>query len=84
MNPGNIRECLVSVSKQQFSVFKQYFTYFYIFFHSYVFPQKFLNNNFQFLNTCIKRTLDNAAPTYIAIHIEHDNTPTCGHIHAPL
>ena len=52
-----LRGCLVSVSKQQFSVFKQHFTYFYTFFHPHVFPQKFLNNNFQFLNTCTKRVL---------------------------
>ena len=50
------RECLVSVSKQQYLVFNQYFTYFYTFFHLHVFSQKFLNNNFQFLNTCTKRT----------------------------
>ena len=49
--------CLVCVFKQQFSVFKQHFTYFNTFFHSHVFPQIFLNNNFQFLNTCIKQTL---------------------------
>ena len=33
--------CLISVSKQQFSVFKQHFTYFHTLFHSHVFPQKF-------------------------------------------
>ena len=49
------RGCLVSVSKQQFSVFKQYFTYFHTFFHPHIHPHKFLNNNFQFLNTYIKR-----------------------------
>ena len=48
----------MSVSKQQFSVFKQYFTYFHILFHPHVFPLKFLNNNFQFLNTCTKRALN--------------------------
>ena len=52
-----LRRCLVSVSKQQFSVFKQHFTYFDILFHPHVFPQKFLNDNFQFLNTCTKRAL---------------------------
>ena len=50
------RGCLVCVFKQPFSVFKQYFTYFYTFFHPHVFPQMFSNNNFQFLNTCTKRT----------------------------
>ena len=49
-----IRECLVCVFKQLFSVFKQNFTYFYIFFHLHVFSQIFSNNNFQFLNTYIK------------------------------
>ena len=56
------RGCLVSV-KQQFSVFKQYFTYFHILFYPHVFPQKFLNNNFQFLNTCTKR-----APSLLILH----------------
>ena len=46
----------MSVSKQQFLVFKQHFMYFHILFYSHVFLQKFLNNNFQFLNTCTKRT----------------------------
>ena len=53
-----LRGYLVSVFKQQFSIFKQYFTYFYTFFHLHVFPQKFLNNNFQVLNTCTKRALN--------------------------
>ena len=53
----SLRGCLVSVFKQQFSVFKQHFTYFNTLFHSHVFPQKFLNNNFQFLNTCTKQAL---------------------------
>ena len=52
-----LRGCLVCVFKQPFSVFKQHFTYFYILFHPHVFPQVFSNNNFQFLNTCTKRTL---------------------------
>ena len=43
--------------KQQFSVFKQHFTYFNALFHPHVFPQMFLNNNFQFLNTHTKRAL---------------------------
>ena len=47
----------MSVFKQQFSVFKQHFTYFNTLFHPHVFPQKFSNNNFQFLNTCTKRAL---------------------------
>ena len=55
----NTRGCLVSVFKQQFSVFKQHFTFFNTLFHPHVFPQKFLNNNFQFLNTCTKRALGN-------------------------
>ena len=49
------RGCLVYVFKQQFSVFKQHFTYFNALFHPHVFPQIFLNNNFQFLNTHTKR-----------------------------
>ena len=53
-----VTECLVIIFNQQFSVFKQHFTYFYIFFHPHIFLQKFLNNNFQFLNTCTKRTLN--------------------------
>ena len=53
-----LRGCLVSVFKQQFSVFKQHFTYFHTLFHPHIFPQKFLNNNFQFLNTCTKRALN--------------------------
>ena len=48
----------MSVFKQQFSVFKQYFTYFNIFFHLHIFLQKFLNNNFQFLNIYTKRALN--------------------------
>ena len=43
--------------KQLFSVFKQHFMHFHIFFHPHVFLQKFSNNNFQFLNTNTKRTL---------------------------
>ena len=53
-----VRRCLVNVFKQQFSVFKQHFTYFHILFHPHVFSQKLLNNDFQFLNTCIKRVLN--------------------------
>ena len=41
-----LRGYLVGVFKQQFSVFKQYFTHFHTFFHPHVFPQIFLNNNF--------------------------------------
>ena len=52
-----LRGCLVCVFKQSFSVFKQYFTHFNTLFHPHVFPQIFLNNNFQFLNTRTKRTL---------------------------
>ena len=51
------RGCLVCVFKQPFSVFKQHFTYFNTIFHPHVFPQMFLNNNFQFLNTQTKRAL---------------------------
>ena len=32
--------------------------HFYTLFYQHVFLQIFLNNNFQFLNTCIKRTLN--------------------------
>ena len=49
--------CLVNIFKQLFSVFKQHFTHFNALFHSHVFSQMFLNNNFQFLNTGIKRIL---------------------------
>ena len=52
--------CLVYVFKQQFSVFKQHFTYFKALFHPHVFPQMFLNNNFQFLNTHTKRALEDS------------------------
>ena len=52
-----VRGCLVGVFKQQFSVFKQYFTHFHTLFHPQVFPQIFSNNNFQFLNTYTKRAL---------------------------
>ena len=52
-----LRGCLVCVFKQPFLVFKQHFTYFHTFFHPHVFSQMFSNNNFQFLNTCTKRTL---------------------------
>ena len=38
--------CLVYVFKRPFSIFKQYFTHFNIFFHLQVFSQMFLNNNF--------------------------------------
>ena len=48
---------MVYVFKQQFSVFKQHFTYFNALFHPQVFSQMFLNNNFQFLNTHTKRSL---------------------------
>ena len=54
---SDFKECLVCNFKRQFSVFKKYFTYFNVFFHPYVFSQMFLNNNFQFLNTCTKRVL---------------------------
>ena len=54
---------MVSVSKQQFSVFKQHFTYLHTLFHPHVFPQKFLNNNFQFLNTSTKRALKHSNRT---------------------
>ena len=53
----SFRGCLVCVFKQPFSVFKQHFTYFNTLFHPHVFPQIFLNNNFQFLNTHTKRAL---------------------------
>ena len=50
--------CLVCVFKQPFSIFKQHFTHFNILFYPHVFLQMFSNNNFQFLNKCIKRTQD--------------------------
>ena len=53
-----LRGCLVYVFKQPFSVFKQHFMYFNTLFYPHVFPQIFLNNNFQFLNTHTKRALD--------------------------
>ena len=64
----NLRGCLVYVFKQSFSVFKQYFKYFHILFHSHVFPQVFSNNNFQFLNTCTKRDLTLAECLHQTIH----------------
>ena len=51
------RGCLVCDFKQPFSVFKQHFTQFNTLFHPHVFPQMFLNNNFQFLNTQTKQAL---------------------------
>ena len=54
-----LRGYLVCVFKQQFLVFKQYYTYFDTFFHSHVFLKMFLNNNFQFLNIYTKRALRN-------------------------
>ena len=54
---AKLRARLVCVFKQLFLVFKQHFTYFNALFHPHVFPQIFLNNNFQFLNTCTKRTV---------------------------
>ena len=54
---SKLRECLVCVFKQLFSVFKQYFTHFHVLFHPHVFLQIFSNNNFQFLNTYTKRAL---------------------------
>ena len=50
-----LKGCLVCIFKQLFLVFKQYFTYFNILFHSHIFSQIFSNNNFQFLKTCIKQ-----------------------------
>ena len=50
------RECLVCIFKQLFSFFKQHFIFFHTLFYSHVFSQMFLNNNFQFLNTCTKAT----------------------------
>ena len=52
------RGCLVYVFKQQFLVFKQHFTHSNVLFHPHVFPQMFLNNNFQFLNTHTKQGLN--------------------------
>ena len=45
-----LRGCLVCV-------FKQYYTYFHTLFHSNKFSHMFLNNHFQFLNTCTKWVL---------------------------
>ena len=56
-NCRKLRECLVCVFKQPFLIFKQYFTHFNTLFHPHEFSQIFLNNNFQFLNICTKRTL---------------------------
>ena len=55
-----LRGCLVCVFKQHFSVFKQHFTHFNALLYPHVFPQIFSNNNFQFLNTCTKQTLNNS------------------------
>ena len=43
---------LIHPFKHMFSVFKQYYTYFYTIFHQHVFPYMFSNNNFQFLSVC--------------------------------
>ena len=58
--PWLLGGCLVNDFKQPFSVFKQHFTHFNVLFHPHVFPQMFLNNNFQFLNICTKRTLEHS------------------------
>ena len=70
-----LRGCLVCVFKQQFSVSKQHFTHFNIFFHPHVFSQMFLNNNFQFLNTHTKRTL--------RLHSPHAYLPPFSTSHPP-
>ena len=62
---STLRGYLVCVFKQSFSVFKQYFTHFYIFFHLPVFSQIFSNNNFQFLITCTKQNLNISNYTYM-------------------
>ena len=53
-----LRRYLVCIFKQQFLIFKQHYMYFDTLFHQHVFSKIFLNNNFQFLNTCTKRTLN--------------------------
>ena len=37
--PKNLRGCLIHVLKQQFLVFKQYYTYFYTFFNPHIFSK---------------------------------------------
>ena len=54
----SLRGCLVNDFKQSFLIFKQHFTHFNALFYPHVFSQMFLNNNFQFLNICTKRTLN--------------------------
>ena len=66
--PRSLRGCLVCDFKQSFSVFKQYFTYFNALFHPHVFSQLFSNNNFQFLNTCTKRTLNLCGKKFGSCH----------------
>ena len=51
------RWCLIYVFKQQFSVFKQHYTYLYTLFHPHVFSHIFSNNNFLFLSACTKHPL---------------------------
>ena len=62
----------MSVSKQQFLVFKQYFTYFKTLFHPHVFSQIFLNNNFQFLNTHTKRALKYYKSHVLKTQFQHE------------
>ena len=50
----SIKGRMLSVFKHMFLIFKQYYTYFYIFFHSYIFFKKIKNC---YLNICTKQTL---------------------------
>ena len=45
--------------------------YFNVLFHPHVFPQMFSYNNFQFLNTCTKRTLNNLTHFFNAFFYPH-------------
>ena len=69
VTPRCFRGCLVCDFKQQFSVFKQHFTHFNILFYPHVFPQIFLNNNFQFLNTYTKRPLSFLFPFFFFFYL---------------
>ena len=53
LDPQNSRGCLVRGFEQQFSSFKQYYTYFYIFFHPHVFSKN--------TNDVIRTTLPNGS-----------------------
>ena len=55
---GILGGCWVVYFKQQFSVFKQHYTYFHTFFHPHIFPKKYKQ---LYQNNITKQTLDFSA-----------------------